>query len=111
MRSQAVAASIWRRRCVCTVWARTGGELFYRNGRKMMAVSITTEPTFGVGKPHQLFEGSYDAGLPLGHTNYDVTPDAQRFVMIQTRPQEATARRVNVRLDWVQEFQRRATGR
>ena len=84
-------------------WARSG-ELFYRNGLKMMAVSITTKPSVIIGKPHELFEGPYDSGLPLGHTNYDVSADGRRFVMIQTQHQEGTATRVNVRLDWAQQF-------
>jgi eukaryotic-like serine/threonine-protein kinase len=33
------------------VWNRNGRELFYRSGNKMMAVDITTEPGFRVGKP------------------------------------------------------------
>ena len=89
------------------VWPPKGRELFYRNGRKMMAVSITTEPTFILGKPHELFEGAFESGLPLGHTNYDASPDGQRFVMIQARQQAFAARRVNVRLDWLQELQHR----
>ena len=92
------------------LWARKGGELFYRNGSKMMAVSITTGSVLNVGKPQQLFEGSYDRGLPLGHTNYDVSPDGQRFVMIQSPLQEATARRINVRLSWMRELRQDPIG-
>ena len=86
------------------VWARKGKELFYRNGRRMMSVSITTGPDLNVAKPVQLFEGSYDSGMPLGHTNYDVTSDGQRFVMIQSRQLESAARRVNIILNLVQEL-------
>ena len=48
-------------------WARNGRELFYRNGDKMMAVAVQTEPTFTAAIPRLLFQGPY-----LG---YDVTPD------------------------------------
>src|ERR1700680_3416186 len=40
------------------VWARNG-EIFYRNGNKMMAVDTNTRPTFSAGKPKVFFEGAY----------------------------------------------------
>ena len=33
------------------VWSRDGRELFYRNGNAMMAVPITSQPTFAAGVP------------------------------------------------------------
>lgn len=36
-----------------------GRELFYLNGDRMMAVEITTQPSFTAGKPKMLFEGPY----------------------------------------------------
>ena len=39
------------------VWSRNGQELFYRSGKKMMAVEITTQPSFAFGSPRMLFEG------------------------------------------------------
>jgi serine/threonine-protein kinase len=63
-------------------WARSGRELFFRDGEKMMAVDVQTTPTFHAGAPHLLFEGAY-ARLPWGEANYDVSPDAQKFLMIQ----------------------------
>ena len=41
------------------VWSPDGSELFYRSGDKMMVVPVDTEPTFKVGRPEELFEGSY----------------------------------------------------
>src|ERR1700730_10022443 len=43
----------------------TGEKLFYRSGDKMMAVDVTTQPSFFAGKPKMLFQGPY---LPT--TNY-----------------------------------------
>ena len=43
------------------VWNRSGRELFYRNGDKMMAVDIATQPDFAAGKPRMLFEGQVPA--------------------------------------------------
>jgi serine/threonine-protein kinase len=82
------------------LWARSGLELFYRNADTMMAVTVTTDPAFSAGKPVRLFEGGYDRGLTLGHTNYDVASDAQSFLMLQADAQEAVPTRVNVVLNW-----------
>ena len=41
------------------VWSRSSGELFYRNGRKWMAVSYSTNPKFSAELPQVLFEGDY----------------------------------------------------
>ena len=36
------------------VWNRNGRELFYRSGNKMMAVDITTQPSFAQASPEAL---------------------------------------------------------
>ncbi len=64
------------------VWSPAGGELFYREGDKMMVVAVEKGPTFRSLKPNVLFEGSFATGF-LHNPNYTVTPDGQRFVMIQ----------------------------
>ncbi len=71
----------------------------------MMAVDITTEPTFRAGSPRLLFEGSYQSG-EIGGAFYDVTPDGQRFVMVQAAEQEAGAGQINVVLNWFEELKR-----
>ena len=87
------------------VWARTG-ELFYRNGNQMMAVEITTEPTFSAGTPKVLFEGDFQRGA-VSRANYDVAPDGQRFVMIQVNDPDSGATQINVVLNWFEELKRR----
>ena len=79
------------------------GELLYRNGDQMMAVDITTEPSFRAGTPRLLFEGRYES-TPSRYTNYDVTPNGQRFVMIKTDEEEA--RQLNIVLNWFEELKR-----
>ncbi len=37
---------------------------------------------------------------------YDVTPDGQRFVMVQAVEQEAGASQINVVLNWFEELKR-----
>ena len=64
------------------MWAPNGRELFYRNGIQLMVVPVQTEPTFQAEKPRLLFEGSYPYNFSGMTSNYDVTADGQRFVMI-----------------------------
>jgi Tol biopolymer transport system component/DNA-binding winged helix-turn-helix (wHTH) protein len=89
------------------VWNPNGRELFYRSGDKMMAVEITTQPSFAAGKPRVLFEGKY---LPAVFTvpNYDVSPDGQRFLMIKPVEQkQAGPTQINVVLNWFEELKQK----
>jgi len=88
------------------VWNPNGQELFYRNGDQMMAVEITTEPTFSAGIPRLLFEGRY-FWEETDRAVYDVTPDGQRFVMIQEGEQDSAPPQINVVLNWFEELKQR----
>ncbi len=96
------------------VWKRTGGELYFRNGDKMMAVSVSTAPTFTAGRPQMLWEGHYSHGMsascgPAGATssNYDVTADGRRFLMIKDEaPDKAYSKQLVVVLGWADELNR-----
>jgi eukaryotic-like serine/threonine-protein kinase len=86
-------------------WNPNGRELFYRSGDKMMAVPVTTQPTFTAGRPTMLFEGTYLAStFPLTGTTYDVTRDGQRFLMV--KDQATTAAQINVVVNWFEELKR-----
>jgi hypothetical protein len=85
------------------VWARNGGELFYRSADKMMAVAVSTNPTFQAQKPRVLFEGEYERPDPL--TSYDVAPDG-RFAMVRGEAQSAQSP-LHVVLNWFEELKRR----
>ena len=88
-------------------WNPTGRELFYRNGIKMMAVDITTQPGFSAGKPRMLFEGQYEP-TPTSLTNYDVSADGQRFLMVKpTEQTEAPPTQINVVLNWFEELKQK----
>ena len=63
------------------VWARNGGELFYRSGDAVMSVPVETSASFVSGNPVVLFTGQYAPSL--GGRNYDVSPDGQRFLMLK----------------------------
>jgi len=91
------------------VWARRGGEMFYRQGNRMMSVEVTTRPAFTAGRPRMLFERRFTPGQ-LTLTQYDAFPDAQHFLMID--PGEEAAKAPDqplVVLRWLDEV-RRLTG-
>ena len=88
-------------------WNPNGRELFYRSGDKMMAVDITTQPSFSAGKPRMLFEGPYQP-TPVTTPNFDVSPDGQRFLMLKpSGSAEAAPTQINVVLNWFEELKRR----
>jgi Tol biopolymer transport system component/predicted Ser/Thr protein kinase len=89
------------------LWARNGRELFYRTGDKMMAVDITTQPTFTAGSPRLLFAGRYEQG-PNYTPGYDVSPDGQRFLMVKPSEQaQAAPTQINVVLNWFEELKQK----
>lgn len=94
------------------VWRRSGGELYYRAGNKMMVVSVNTaSPRFEASAPKQLWEGNYSqgtassCGMPgVSSSNYDVSADGQRFLMVRDEDGEAFATRIVVVLNWVEQL-------
>jgi Tol biopolymer transport system component len=88
-------------------WNPSGRELFYRNGNKMMAVEIVTQPSFAAGKPRVLFEGLYET-TPNSLTNYDVSADGQRFLMLKpVATIEPPPTQINVVLNWFEELKQK----
>lgn len=85
------------------VWARSGREIFYIHNNRMMAVPVTTTPHFAAGRPQLLFEGSF-FGRPL--VDYDVTPDGQRFLMIQQTGERENITQLRIVLNWFEELKR-----
>jgi Tol biopolymer transport system component len=86
-------------------WARNG-EIFYRSGSKMMVVETATRGGFSAEKPKMLFEGRYMPTLAT-ITNYDVTPDGQRFLMIKASEEKTSATQINVVLNWFEELKQK----
>ncbi len=87
------------------VWSRDGRELFYRDGEKMMAVPVTTQPAFSAGSPRPLFEGDYVA-TRRGEAAYDISPDGRRFLMVRRDPRSAPIQ-LNVVLNWFEELKKK----
>jgi serine/threonine-protein kinase len=96
------------------VWKPKGGELYFRNGDSMMAVTVSTAGDFKAGRPQELWKGHYSHGMstscgPPGATssNYDVTADGKRFLMVKDEdPDRATSKQAVVVLGWVAELSR-----
>jgi hypothetical protein len=96
------------------VWQRSGGELYYRTLTGMMAVTVATAPKFRASTPRVLWKGQYSRGLGsscgmpgVASSNYDVTADGQRFLMVRD-DDDITATRIVVVLNWVEELKRAA---
>jgi Tol biopolymer transport system component/tRNA A-37 threonylcarbamoyl transferase component Bud32 len=100
------------------LWGRSGHELFYRSGNKMMAVVVSTGITFSAAKPRELFEGDFaHRGGPTSRAralppDYDVSPDGLKFLMVQpVGPATITAPPgLHVVLNWFRELQATAQG-
>ena len=87
-------------------------ELFYRNGDDMMAVDLMAQPSFAQGKPRRLFQGAggyQPVQTNYVRANYDVSPDGQRFLMLQVVGQnDAPITDIHVVLNWSEELNRLA---
>jgi Tol biopolymer transport system component len=89
------------------LWNRNGRELFYRDGSKVLAVTIVTQPSFSAGKPKLLFDGVYTPGNAAAFPSYDVSPDGQRFLMIKPVEGQQAATQINIVQNWFEELKRR----
>ncbi len=95
-------------------WRADGRELYYQEPivvagapeYKMMAVAVTAQPSFTAEKPRMLFQTPF--GYAANVRGYDVTPDGQRFLMVQ--PKDTTpikpAEMILVQ-NWFEELKRR----
>jgi Tol biopolymer transport system component len=84
------------------LWSSDGGELYFVAGSKMMAVPVSTQPTFGLGTPVELFDGGVNVERSR---NFDVAPDG-RFVTIRRPGNEGGLQELRVLLNWEQEIER-----
>jgi len=81
------------------VWSRDGRELFYRNGNKMMVVSVGAGSAFAAGLPEVLFEGRYQFSV-TGVSGYDVSLDGKNFLMVQPAESVQPASQIGIVLNW-----------
>jgi serine/threonine-protein kinase len=90
------------------VWNPLGGELFYRQGSKILAVQIDVEAGVSARNPRILFEGPY---LPSAATFpfYDISPDGERFLMLKpVESQTAAPTQIHVVLNWFEELKQKS---
>ena len=93
------------------LWHPNGRELFYRKGRVMMSVPITTAGrSLRFGSPRALFEGTYvpegsDVG---GGRSYALAPDGRFLMMKEQEVMEGTSAstEIVVILNWIEELKR-----
>jgi hypothetical protein len=74
-------------------WSPRGDELFYIQDDALMSVPVRTRPSFSAGRPIVLFRNPY-LRVPYEEPVYDVSPDGQRFAIIETLEPEKTSIRV-----------------
>jgi serine/threonine-protein kinase len=90
------------------IWSRSGTELFYRSGRRLYAVPISTKGVLTIGRPSLLFEGDFDQGPETpGFPSYDVAADG-RFIMVPSATDRESPVRLDVVMNWVEDLKRRA---
>jgi len=86
-------------------WSRTGKEIFYHVGNRMMAAPVQTTPTFQAGTPQVLFDNYFDLRTDAGAV-FDVSPDGKWFVAVRPSNEHSGASDINVVLHWAEELKR-----
>ncbi|HJZ74615.1 MAG TPA: protein kinase, partial [Vicinamibacterales bacterium] len=89
------------------LWSRDGREIFYRRGASVMAVPVHAGESFSAGAPRLVFAGTVASPPFAFRTEYNVTPDGRRFLMIE-RQQSGMLQHVNVILNWFEELRKHA---
>jgi Tol biopolymer transport system component len=77
------------------VWSRSGREIFYRSvdGSRIISVDVRTDP-FSAGTPRTVFAGRFHILGGSFFSNYDVSPNGQSFLMLES--DQASTPRLNV---------------
>ena len=83
-------------------WSPDGKTLYYRKGSQLMAVPVTTSPTFSSGVPKVLITNFPAMNVDSG-TDFDITSDGKYF--ITTAPLEgSTLKSISVVTNWTEEI-------
>ena len=87
------------------VWSADGAELFYRteDGRQVMRVKVVAEPDLELGHPELLFEGGFVPPQWFGR-NFDVAPDGQSFLLLESVLPDSIDAKLQVVLNWSTEL-------
>ena len=85
------------------MWARSGRELFYREGEALMAVSFQPQPP-AIGAPTKLFEmPAINYGFDPNFADYDVAPDGH---FLAVRREATRSAEIYVVLNFAEELRR-----
>ena len=89
-------------------WAQNGEELFYWDpSNRIMAVKVTTDPAFTKSNPVPL---PVEPSSPAAYRKWDVTPDGQKFLILQSVEEEEeeaeSVTQINFVLNWFEELKR-----
>lgn len=89
------------------MWNPKGGELFYKEGDRMMVVDVQTGETFRASKPRLLFESRFPERSPGDPARYAVTPDGERFIVTVPAEDASATFRIQVVVNWFDELRER----
>jgi hypothetical protein len=81
-------------------------EIFYVKDATLYAVTVALEPSFSVTAERKLF---YSLGLGLSYSSffeYDVSPDADRFVLAEPMGRDQPTK-IQIVQNWFAEFEGR----
>jgi serine/threonine-protein kinase len=81
-------------------WSADGRQLFYRVGDRLMALPVTTKPSFRAGAPRVVLGG-------LG-SGWDLSPDGRRVIVVTSAQTPGEARAIHLVLNWFEELKRHA---
>ena len=89
-------------------WSRDGKELFYVEGETLIAVEVSTEGGFSIGKSTRLFD---HPGLRPGgnYAPYDVSADGKRFILVEPITETGEIPKPTIRIvqNWYEQFRER----
>jgi len=68
----------------------------------MYAATIATQPELVVTRRVALFTDAFDGDMPMPHRNFDVSPDARHYVMIEAAAHAAP--QTVVVLGWLEQL-------
>ena len=90
------------------VWSTDGRAIFFQTEDQVLAVPVSTVPTFRAGAPRVLFEAAYDPGYSGTHRNFDIAPDGKSFVFVKADEEWGRATEIRMVLNWFEELKRLA---
>jgi serine/threonine-protein kinase len=83
-------------------WSPKGDELFWIMDGHLTVVDVQTEPELKLGTPRNLF--SWRPGWLLDYHEFDITDDAERFVLIAPEEEPDVPNQVMLVENWFAEF-------